>query len=123
MPGEQRFIAAYYTQGIKVVDYFVDDRGRLQFEERASFTLPRANTWTAESFEVRRNDDGTRTYFMAVNDIERGIDVVSWTGRPNRMGAAPPPAPRDMTDASLLSGAVALIGGALLYRRRRLSDA
>jgi hypothetical protein len=24
VPGEQRFIAAYYSQGIKIVDYFVD---------------------------------------------------------------------------------------------------
>ncbi len=29
IPGEQRFIAAYYTQGIKIVDYFVDERGNV----------------------------------------------------------------------------------------------
>ena len=81
IPGEQRFIAAYYTQGIKIVDYFVDDDGHLQFVERSSFTLPRANTWAAEDFKIRRNADGTRTYYIAVDDIHRGIDVVSWTGR------------------------------------------
>ena len=27
IPGEQRFVAAYYTQGIKIVDYFVDGAG------------------------------------------------------------------------------------------------
>jgi len=27
LPGEQRFIAAYYSQGIKIVDYYVDVRG------------------------------------------------------------------------------------------------
>ena len=81
IPGEQRFIAAYYTQGIKIVDYFVDDDGNLQFVERSSFTLPRANTWAAEDFKIRRNADGTRTYYIAVDDIHRGIDVVSWTGR------------------------------------------
>ena len=39
--------------------------GRLQFEEQASFTLPNANTWTAEDFKIRKNADGTRTYFIA----------------------------------------------------------
>ncbi len=119
VPGEQRFIAAYYTQGIKVVDYYVDDAGHLQFEERASFTLPRANTWTAEAFKVRKHDDGRRTYFIAVNDIHRGIDVVKWTGKPNPIGAKAPPAGRDLTDEGLAGSAVVLLGAAALYRRRR----
>ena len=119
VPGEQRFIAAYYTQGIKVVDYYVDDAGHLQFQERASYTLPNANTWTAEAFKVKRNDDGTRTYYLAVNDIHRGVDIVSWTGRPNRIGAPPPPERQNLTDAGLLGGTVVLLGGAMVYRRLR----
>jgi hypothetical protein len=120
VPGEQRIIAAYYSQGIKIVDYFVDDAGHLQFEERASFTLPNANTWAAEHFEIRRNDNGTRTYYIAANDIHRGVDVVSWTGPPNPVGAEIKPQGRSATDGGLVAGSVLLLGFAVLYRRRRL---
>lgn len=119
-PNEQRFIAAYYSQGIKIVDYFVDAQGHLQFEERASFTLPEANTWSAEPFTTRDNADGTRTYFIAANDIHRGIDVLSWTGKPNRVGAQAPANRESATNLGLGGASVLLIGGAALYRRRRL---
>ena len=120
VPGEQRFIAAYYSQGVKVVDYFVDGQGRLQFHETSSFTLPNANTWAAEDFKIVDNPDGTRTSFLAMDDIHRGIDVVSWTGRPNPIGAAPPPASSDatMTNLGLLGGAALLLPLAALRRRR-----
>ena len=120
IPGEQRFIAAYYSQGIKIVDYFVDGEGRLQFEERASFTLPNANTWTAESFKTRRNDDGTRTYFIATDDIHRGIDVLSWTGEPNPDGTPAPAREGSKADVGLAGASLVLLGGAALYRRRRM---
>ncbi len=123
VPGEQRLIAAYYSQGIKVVDYFVDNRGRLQFTERASYTLPNANTWSAEHFKIRSNADGTKTYFIAVNDIHRGIDVVSWTGEPNPNGTAPPPSVDGPANAGLLGVSVLTLAGAFAYRRRRLHDA
>lgn len=121
IPGEQRFIAAYYTQGIKIVDYFTDDEGNLVFEERASFTLPRANTWAAEQFKIRENANGTKTYFIAVNDIQRGIDVVSWTGQPNPRGT-PMPAPSADTaamNAGLAGGSALLLAAAAGYRRWR----
>jgi hypothetical protein len=120
--GEQRFIAAYYSQGIKIVDYYVDRNGDLQFQERASFTLPNANTWAAEDFKVRDNADGTRTYFIAADDIHRGIDVVSWTGQPNPMGAkAPPPAAGTaMMNAGLVGLSMLALALATAYRRRRL---
>lgn len=120
VPGEQRFIAAYYTQGIKIVDYYVDGQGNLQFEERASFTLPNANTWTAESFKSKQNDDGTRTYFIATDDIHRGIDIVSWTGQPNPVGTLPPAKQKSRADVGLVGGSLVVLGGAALYRRRRL---
>ena len=119
VPGEQRLIAAYYTQGIKIVDYFVDDAGHIQFVERSSFTLPRANTWAAEDFKIRRNADGTRTYYIAVDDIHRGIDVVSWTGDPNPVGAEPPESSENLTNAGLAGASAVLLVAAACYRRRR----
>ena len=118
VPGEQRFVSAYYTQGIKIVDYFVDSQGRLEFREVASLTLPNANVWSAEAFRVRANDDGSKTYFIAVNDIHRGIDVIKWTGEPNPIGT-PAPARSEMLSNSGLAGAsIVVIAAALLYRRR-----
>jgi hypothetical protein len=125
VPGEQRFIAAYYTQGIKVVDYFVDGEGNVTFEEVASYTLalPKtANTWAAEQFKIVDNPDGTRTYFIAADDIHRGIDIVSWTGDPNPIGAEPPQPSMGTTKMNLgLIGIAALLlpAAAALGRRRR----
>jgi hypothetical protein len=123
VPGEQRFVAAYYSQGIKIVDYFVDGAGRIQFRETSSFTLPNANTWAAEDFKIVNNANGTRTYFLAADDIHRGIDVVSWTGRPNPVGAQAPPESSGTTAMNLgLLGAAALLlpAAAAFGRRRRL---
>ncbi|MDQ3702794.1 MAG: hypothetical protein M3442_17990, partial [Chloroflexota bacterium] len=75
IPGEQRLIVAYYTQGLKIVDYFVDSGGHVQFRETSSFTLPNANTWAAEDFHIVKHKNGTHTYFFAADDIHRGIDV------------------------------------------------
>ncbi|MGH2590478.1 MAG: hypothetical protein ACRDGW_06750 [Actinomycetota bacterium] len=121
VPGEQRFIAAYYTQGIKIVDYFVDGSGNIQFRETSSFTLPNANTWAAEDFKIVDNPDGTRTYFMAADDIHRGIDVLSWTGTPNPTGAQAPAASSGATatNLSLLGVAGILLPIAALVGRRR----
>jgi hypothetical protein len=121
VPGEQRFVAAYYTQGIKIVDYFVDGQGHLQFREVSSFTLPNANTWAAEQFKTVNNADGTRTYFIAADDIHRGIDVVRWTGRPNPIGTqAPAASPTTAgTNLGLLAAAALMLPGAAALGRRR----
>jgi hypothetical protein len=121
VPGEQRFIAAYYSQGIKIVDYFVDGAGHLQFRETSSFTLPNANTWAAEDFKIVDNANGTRTYFIAADDIHRGIDVVSWTGAPNPVGAQAPPASSGTAamNAGLVGAAALLLPLAAAYGRRR----
>ena len=76
VPGEQRLVVAYYTQGIKIVDYYVDAQGRVQFHERSSFTLPNANTWAAEDFKIVNNANGTRTYYLATDDIH-GVSTSS----------------------------------------------
>ena len=126
VPGEQRFIAAYYTQGIKIVDYFVDAAGRLSFRERASFTLPNANTWAAEHFKIVDNADGTRTYFIAVNDIHtRHRRRQAGPARRNPIGAPPPPSSSSAAamNVGLLGLAALLLPAAAAYgRKRRRSD-
>jgi hypothetical protein len=86
IPGEQRVIMAWYNQGFKIVDYFINDDGRWIFDEAASYNIPGANTWTVEDFKIKNNDDGTRTYWFIGSDIQRGIDIVKWRGPTNRNG-------------------------------------
>ena len=121
VPNEQRFIAAYYSQGVKIVDYFVDSQGHVQFRETSSFTLPNANTWAAEDFKIVNNADGTRTYFIAADDIHRGIDVMSWTGRPNPIGAFAPmgSSATAAMNVGLLGLAALLLPAAAAFGRRR----
>jgi hypothetical protein len=107
IPGEQRLIVAYYSSGTKIVDYFIDKSGRWTVRETASLMLPGPNTWAVEDFLIKRNKDGTRTYFFVASDIQRGIDVFSWTGPPNPIGSKAPRAgltQRGPTPACFSSG-------------------
>ncbi|MGH2778869.1 MAG: hypothetical protein ACRDJB_09495, partial [Actinomycetota bacterium] len=119
IPGEQRVVMAWYSQGIKVVDYFVDGNGRWSFDEVASYQLPGADTWTAEDFKIVNNDDGTRTYYFMASDITRGIDIVSWTGPTNRGGERAPERTSDSGNARLLLVGATLLPVAALFGRRR----
>ena len=121
---EQRLFVAYYTQGVKVVDYFFHPNNRISFRETASFILPNANTWVAHPFKTVNNADGTRTYTLFASDIERGIDVITYTATPNPLGAPPPAAEAAAIQAGnagagLLVLVAALPAAALLRRRRR----
>lgn len=132
VPREQRFTIAWYSQGTKIVDYFIDDQGRWTFREIASVVPqnPAATTWTSQVFKIQKNDDGTKTYFFIASDITRGIDIFSWTGPPNPTGTPPPdalatrgnggsPRPRDDTGASLLAALASLPLLAGIQRRLR----
>lgn len=133
-PQEQRIFAAWYTQGVKVVDYFFQDNGpgpaddRLSFRETSAFQLPGANTWMANPFKIVDNPNGTRTYFLVAGDIDRGLDVYSYTNTPNPIGAPPPPA---QATATIQAGSVgwgllvllAVLPAAAMLRRRRRSRA
>lgn len=126
--GEQRFAIAWYTQGTKIVDYFIDDNGRWTFRETASVipTGPEANTWTSQVFKKEKNDDGTVTYWFLANDVTRGLDIFKWTGPANPMGT-PPPAEGAQQERSTGEGSAAallLLGSipALLQLRRRRSS-
>ena len=83
--------------------------------------MPNANTWVAEHFKIVDNADGTRTYFIAADDIHRGIDVLSWTGRPNPIGAQAPLVASNTTtmNLGLLGLAVLLLPAAAAFGRRR----
>jgi hypothetical protein len=121
LPGEQRLIVAYYSSGTKIVDYWIDQNGRFIFRETASLMLPNANTWAVEDFKITKNKDGSRTYFFVASDIQRGIDVFSWTGRPNRIGTPPPAdtSPLVTGDMGLIVLALLALPAAALFRRRR----
>lgn len=128
---ENRIIAAYYSQGIKIVDYFIDKDDRWTFFEVSSLTLPGANTWAVEPFKIRNNANGTRTYFFMASDIQRGVDIYSWTGHTNfpPKGGRSVRIPRAAKQSSMLpSGNLGLILLAIIIlpsafvagRRRRL---
>lgn len=127
IPGEQRLIVGYYSQGTKIVDYFIDEDGRWTFKEVASLNLPGAQTWAVEDFEITKNANGTNTYYLMSSDIARGIDVVSWTGKPNPIGATAPAAatsgPALPMDAGALAfGFLAVPAVAATVGRRRRQD-
>ncbi|MGH2691445.1 MAG: hypothetical protein ACRDHM_02975 [Actinomycetota bacterium] len=121
IPDEQRLVVAYYTQGTKIVDYWIDAEGEFHFRETASIIFPAANTWAAEDFKIVNNSDGTRTYYFAASDIQRGIDIFSWTGPTNPIGSAPPRAAKTAPQAlaGLLGLAVLALPAAARFRRRR----
>jgi hypothetical protein len=128
--GEQRFSIAWYTQGTKIVDYFIED-GKWTFREIASAvpTGPAANTWASQIFKKKRNGDGTVTYWFLASDITRGIDIFKWTGPANPMGSPPPAqvatSEREREDRSgnVVAAALLFVGAApaLARARRRLS--
>lgn len=121
VPDEQRLVAAYYTQGVKLVDYAKTAEGRLQMTETASMQLPGANTWAVETFKTVDNPDGTRTYFMVASDIERGVDVYSYRGPKATAVAVAPDAVIPEVPLALVLPALAglVLGGSVLARRRR----
>jgi hypothetical protein len=83
IPGENRIVMAWYSQGIKIVDWDVADDGTWSFEEVAFYNTPGNAIWAAEPFRIEDNADGTRTYFIMTSDISRGVDVVKLTLEPN----------------------------------------
>jgi len=130
IPGENRLIVAYYSSGTKIVDYFIDDNGRITFQETASLILPSNNVWAVEDFKIVDNGDGTRTYFFLADDIQRGIDVFTWTGPtnfPSQARAVAQQLAAEETgvaagDAGLLVlGLIVLPAAARIGRRRRAS--
>jgi hypothetical protein len=114
LPGEKRFVMGYYSQGIKIVDYDIDENGYFTFDEVASYTFKDSNTWTGDVFHYTDNADGTRTYHIAASDtlqalgnLTRGMDIISWTGPPNPIdgGCADEPPAAGYTDSDSIRAA------------------
>jgi hypothetical protein len=117
---EQRFITAYYTQGTKIVDYHIDQNGRWTFDEVASFTPEAANTWAVQNFKTVRRGNRV-TYFFVASDIQRGIDIFSWTGPAGHtVGTiSPSRSSSPLGNVALLAMAGLLLPTAARFGRRR----
>ena len=90
---------------------------RMTLSTLKSMNVPVAEL--AEAFKIQTNSDGTRTYYIAADDIHRGIDVLSWRGEPNPVGAQAPASSTTAVNSGLLGASALVLTGAALYRRRR----
>jgi hypothetical protein len=85
IPGQNRIFMAWYSQGTQVVDFVEHPDGSVQFIERAFFIPTQANEWVSAVFKVKKNWNGTYTYWGATGDFglvtagRSGIDVYKVT--------------------------------------------
>ena len=78
-----------YTQGIKIVETTTWMRRKGSVPRASSFTLPKQDTSAAEDFKIVNNANGRAPDSLAADDIHRGIDIVSWTGRTTQSAVRP----------------------------------
>jgi hypothetical protein len=71
IPGQNRIFMAWYSQGTQVVDFRERD-GTIEFKEAAFFIPTNANEWVSAVFKMKRNSDGTYTYWGATGDFNLG---------------------------------------------------
>jgi hypothetical protein len=96
IPGQNRIFMGWYTQGTQVVDFVERRDGTVEFREAGFFIPTNANTWTSAVFKMKRNRDGTFTYWGATGDftIEKGRNAVDiW-----KVTLPPPPGPLGQGD-------------------------
>lgn len=72
IPGQNRIFMAWYSQGTQVVDFVEHPNGRVEFIERGFFIPTQANEWVSAVFKVKRNSNGTYTYWGATGDFGLG---------------------------------------------------
>ncbi len=107
VPGQNRIFMGWYTQGTQVVDFVEHPNGTVEFIPRAFFIPENANTWTSAIFKVKRNDNGTFTYWGATGDFNLGaagrsaIDIykVTLPAPPRPLGVGDEDAPPGCKDA------------------------
>jgi hypothetical protein len=78
IPGQNRIFMGWYTQGTQVVDFVEHRNGTVEFRDAGFFIPTNASTWTSAVFKVKRNPDGTFTYWGATGDflIAKGRNAV-----------------------------------------------
>ena len=72
IPGQNRIFMGWYTQGTQVVDFVERPDGTVEFKDAGFFIPENANTWTSAVFKVKRNANGTFTYWGATGDFFLG---------------------------------------------------
>ena len=72
IPGQNRIFMGWYTQGTQVVDFVEHEDGTVEFKQVGYFIPPHANTWTSAVFKMKKNADGTFTYWGATGDFSLG---------------------------------------------------
>jgi len=72
IPGQNRIFMGWYSQGTQVVDFVENLDGTVSFKEAGYFIPANANEWVSHIFKVRRNGDGSVTYFGAAGDFNLG---------------------------------------------------
>jgi hypothetical protein len=103
IPGQNRIFMSWYTQGTQVVDFAERRRGRVRFKEAGYFIPASANEWVSAVFDMRRNGDGTFTYWGVAGDFNFGtagrnaIDVWEAT-------LPPPPRPARLKESACRNG-------------------
>ncbi len=96
IPGENRIVMAWYSQGTHVIDFLERPDGTIEFQEAGYFIPENANEWVSAIFKTERNADGTETLWGATGDFNLGeagrnaIDVYKVTLPPApKPGAGP----------------------------------
>jgi hypothetical protein len=78
IPGQNRIFMGWYTQGTQVVDFVERRDGTVEFRDAGFFIPTNANTWTSAVFKMKKNANGTFTYWGATGDflIAKGRNAV-----------------------------------------------
>jgi hypothetical protein len=62
----------WYSQGTQVVDFVEHANGTVTFQKAGHFIPVEANEWVSAIFRVKRNENGTYTYWGATGDFNLG---------------------------------------------------
>jgi hypothetical protein len=72
IPGQNRIFMGWYSQGTQVVDFVENRDGTVELKEAGYFIPANANQWVSHVFKVRKNANGTYTYWGAAGDFALG---------------------------------------------------
>ena len=69
IPGQNRIFMGWYSQGTQVVDYIELPGGKFRFKQAGYFIPENANEWVSHIFKMKKNRNGTFTYWGAAADF------------------------------------------------------